>query len=440
MRVPAGGTRNRGQILVLAAVAMVPLLGMAGIAVDLGNLYLRSRTLQLGADAAALAGMRTIASGVPGVTFTTTDVQSALTTLLSANAPGATVTTQQLLWGASSNADQCLSSGVVNTVNLATASISDLWTAHCLLVVGSLTVPTYFAQVLGFSSFTIQATTTATAAPVTAMAGLRPITIPDSAIVVNGAPATPWGPSWDNNIASKPCTQWLLAPVPHAIAPEPACPLGENMSPYKGLVNFLGPPSPPSENTGPSNSSGCHYHQHTLPSGETQEVGWNNPLHSHPLIPWTGPWSNSVYQKDTGYTNCTNSASFNAAVGYWATNGYGGVISAGPAVDGEGDFFTLNNGNLGANFHTPLSSACTPPSMVIYLPVFDSVSDPNHNSQITVHMGSFAALQISCPLPPPSSSVTGTFVQSPVPPDLVRQTGGSRQVGASNVTILKLVG
>lgn len=432
--------RSPGQIIVLAALAFVPMIGFAGISVDFGNIYMRYRMLQTGADAAALAGMRVIASGVPGTTYTTTDVANAISTHLTNNAAGATVTTQQLLWGTSSNADQCLATATPTTVNLTAATTTQLWTAHCLQVTGNLSFNTWFVQIVGVSTFNVQATSTVTAAPVTAMSGLRPITIPDTGVVVNGLPTTPWGPQWSAILGTKTCTEWQAAPVPHPIGPDPPCPGGLTMAQYKGLVNFLGPPSPPAVYTGNSNATGCHYEDHPTPSNENQEVGWDNPTHAHAGIPWTGGWTNSVFQKDTGYTNCSNSASFNNAVGYWAANGYGGVISAGPAASGQGDFFTLNNGNLGNNFHGPLSGACTGPTMVIYLPVFDAMADPNHNTQTAVHLESFAALQITCPLPNPSSSVTGTIVQAPVPASQVKATGGSRQQGASNVTLIKLVG
>src|ERR1700761_2131245 len=54
-----------GQVLAIAAVIFVVLLGMAGVAIDVGHVYYCSRALQADVDAAALAGagsMRTAAS------------------------------------------------------------------------------------------------------------------------------------------------------------------------------------------------------------------------------------------------------------------------------------------------------------------------------------------------------------------------------------------
>jgi hypothetical protein len=47
---------QRGQVIALVVVALVPLLGMVGLAIDVGYAYYSQRTLQSSADAAALAG------------------------------------------------------------------------------------------------------------------------------------------------------------------------------------------------------------------------------------------------------------------------------------------------------------------------------------------------------------------------------------------------
>ena len=50
--------RQRGQSIILVAVALVALVIFAAIAVDVANTYLHRRTAQNAADAAALAGAR----------------------------------------------------------------------------------------------------------------------------------------------------------------------------------------------------------------------------------------------------------------------------------------------------------------------------------------------------------------------------------------------
>ena len=48
--------RNLGQLLPLASIAMVVLLGFSALAVDVGVVYSTRRRMQTAADAAAIAG------------------------------------------------------------------------------------------------------------------------------------------------------------------------------------------------------------------------------------------------------------------------------------------------------------------------------------------------------------------------------------------------
>ena len=63
--------RERGQVLVLAVVALPAILAMTAFVVDVGNYYLASRKLQAAADAAATAA----ASQLPNVAAATATAQ-----------------------------------------------------------------------------------------------------------------------------------------------------------------------------------------------------------------------------------------------------------------------------------------------------------------------------------------------------------------------------
>lgn len=52
--------RNSGEILVYAALTAITMMGMVGLALDGGNLYMHKRQMQNAADAAALAGAQTL--------------------------------------------------------------------------------------------------------------------------------------------------------------------------------------------------------------------------------------------------------------------------------------------------------------------------------------------------------------------------------------------
>ncbi len=75
--------RQQGQILVMAAMMMVVLVGVVGLAVDLGQIYAIRRSLQNAADVAALVGSVKLPDAVAAT--------SAAQASASANVPGATV-------------------------------------------------------------------------------------------------------------------------------------------------------------------------------------------------------------------------------------------------------------------------------------------------------------------------------------------------------------
>ena len=71
---------EKGAILFLVAGAMVVLLGMAGLAFDLGMLYNVKTDLQNAVDAAALAGAWKLNGTSQGITDAVTSAQAAANT------------------------------------------------------------------------------------------------------------------------------------------------------------------------------------------------------------------------------------------------------------------------------------------------------------------------------------------------------------------------
>ena len=84
------GNRERGQILVLVALAMVVLIAMVGLVIDGGVAWEKRREAQNAADLAALAGTRVVAQSVGGAARTNQDVYNAISAIATAN-NGATV-------------------------------------------------------------------------------------------------------------------------------------------------------------------------------------------------------------------------------------------------------------------------------------------------------------------------------------------------------------
>ena len=80
-------TRNRprGQILVVAVIAMISMIGGVALILDGGNAYAHQRGVQNGADAVANAGATVIAQELGGATKTDADVAAAVNAIATAN-------------------------------------------------------------------------------------------------------------------------------------------------------------------------------------------------------------------------------------------------------------------------------------------------------------------------------------------------------------------
>jgi Flp pilus assembly protein TadG len=126
---------TKGQIIVLIAVVLVVLLALAGLAVDLGMAYGVRTKLYGAVDAASIAGGRVVSQG-------STVIRSQANLFFNANYPasllGSTVTAQN-----------------TNAVHNADGS----WT---ITVNATAIVPTYFARVVGWRNFSVNASATST--------------------------------------------------------------------------------------------------------------------------------------------------------------------------------------------------------------------------------------------------------------------------------------
>ena len=138
---------RRGTIVPLVAVAMTVVMGSVGLAVDIGQLLAASNMLQGATDAAALAG----ANALTQPSATPTSARSAATAWANANQPPTLTVT------AVSATTNCLSR-VANMPNCTSTN------PNVVVVNQTATAPTTFARVLGFNSFTLSATATASKA------------------------------------------------------------------------------------------------------------------------------------------------------------------------------------------------------------------------------------------------------------------------------------
>jgi len=138
--------KPRGQTMMLASVALVALLGMAALAVDVGNLWTIRRRMQSAADAAAMAGVDALTMGESG------------SDLVSAAKYGAQQNGFQ-----DGSTSSTSSSAVSVTVENPPTSGSYQGLASAVRVTVLQSQPTYFMRVLGWNQVPVSASATALA-------------------------------------------------------------------------------------------------------------------------------------------------------------------------------------------------------------------------------------------------------------------------------------
>jgi Flp pilus assembly protein TadG len=142
------GHGERGQTILIVAVSMLVLLAMAALAVDVANLYIDRRQAQQAADAAALAGAKSVVSSG----YTSLRVTSTTARTIATNA--ATAAAQQFT----------IRGTAVQFSDVAVAFPQFTPTNPVVSVVLTKTnLPTYFARIWGVKGTSVRATASAEA-------------------------------------------------------------------------------------------------------------------------------------------------------------------------------------------------------------------------------------------------------------------------------------
>ena len=156
-------SRPRGQILVVAVIAMISMIGGVALILDGGNAYAHQRGVQNGADAVANAGATVIAQQLGGAVKTDADVAVAVNAIATANQLDSVAAYY------TNRAGQLLSVGggvVPNTT--AAARVGDgvmPGETSGVHATGNQLFDTAFARVIGINQFTASADATAIAGP-----------------------------------------------------------------------------------------------------------------------------------------------------------------------------------------------------------------------------------------------------------------------------------
>ncbi len=156
---------ERGQIIVIAALAMIAIISGVSLVIEGGNAYAHQRIVQNGIDSVANAGATVIAQKIGGATRTDTDVNAAMTGMATENDLDSFTAYYTNVTG-----DLLAADGVVtNAVNLAVQVGTGAIPANTqgVRVSGSQAFSTTFARVIGFNQFTASADATAVSGALT---------------------------------------------------------------------------------------------------------------------------------------------------------------------------------------------------------------------------------------------------------------------------------
>jgi Flp pilus assembly protein TadG len=156
---------QRGQILVVAVLAMISMIGGVALILEGGNAYAHQRMVQNGADAVANVGATTLAASLGGSPKTDADVAAAMTALSSSNGLDSyngyyTDYQGHLLTNGGGQATNTTAAAAVGAGTIPAG-------AQGVQVGGTQAFGTTFGRVIGFSQFSASAESTAVAGALT---------------------------------------------------------------------------------------------------------------------------------------------------------------------------------------------------------------------------------------------------------------------------------
>jgi hypothetical protein len=212
-----------GQVLVIMALAMVAVIAMVGLVIDGGNAWANQRIVQNGSDAGAEAGAVVMAQRLSGANPNTTSagwdalVSTAVTTTAAAN--GITVSAAYYTdvcgipltpTGGAALTNGSYNFGAADLVGSGSLPTSTATTPNCpslivgppagVLVLGHKSVSTYFAKVVGISTFGINSQATAVAGYGVGGGAFLPVTIPVLSVTCGKSGNAVGGGAWPVNV------------------------------------------------------------------------------------------------------------------------------------------------------------------------------------------------------------------------------------------------
>lgn len=294
--------KQRGQVFVLVSLALIAMLGMAALAIDVGNLWTTRRQMQSAADAAAIAGIDSI---------DTTGSYSYITTAA------------QLAASQNGFADGSTTTGSPYAVSVAVynppPSGPDAGASNAVQVVITQKQPTYFMRVLGQT--TVDMSTVATGVSISSGSCIFALDPFNTAVTVGGGGVlTSQCGLFDNSSLSVSGNSVIAAPVV-GVVDTATINGGGSTTPVTGIASFGDPLASVSEPT-PAN---CTNYNTQIINGGTTTL---NP----------GTFCGGIKITSTGTT-----VNFNP--GTYIMDGGGLTIGAGSIVNGSNVTFYLTGAN-----------------------------------------------------------------------------------------------
>jgi hypothetical protein len=153
------GAHERGQIVVVAALAMVAIIGGVSLVIEAGNAYAHQRVVQNGVDAIANAGATVLAERLGGAVRTDGDVDRAMTAMADANAIQGYLGYYTDVTGGMLATSGAPAGNASAAARVGGGTIPP--TAQGVRAGGDLDFDTTFARVLGINQFRVSADATA---------------------------------------------------------------------------------------------------------------------------------------------------------------------------------------------------------------------------------------------------------------------------------------
>lgn len=156
---------QRGQMIVIAVMSMVTMIGGVALVLEAGNAYAHQREVQGGADSVANAGATVIAQRLGGFARTDGDVLGATAGLASSNRIGSYVAYYTDVHGALLQASGATTTSTSSAAQVGGGTIPP--NTQGVAVTANQTFATTFGRVIGFNTFGASADATSVAGALT---------------------------------------------------------------------------------------------------------------------------------------------------------------------------------------------------------------------------------------------------------------------------------